>query len=184
MTLSKDSDCMFGNGSWFIVLILFFLGGFGGWGRGDSSAIQGAMTRAELYEGLNSQNMFSEFRSLQNEMTNGYANIQQSLNCGFNGVQMGLNNGFNSVNSNIAESRYAMQNCCCEIKNAIHSEGETTRALIQENTIQKLRDKVADKDRELLSTGLVTAQTIQTNNLENFIRNLLDARVPVTTPTT
>lgn len=91
---------------------------------------------------------------------------------GFSGVQYGMSNGFNGIQSAIADTRYAMQNCCCELKTAVHSEGEQTRALIQSNTIQELRDRLADKDRELLTTGLVTAQTIQTNNLENFIRQI------------
>jgi len=46
--------------------------------------------------------------------------------------------------------------------------------LIQANLVQDLRDKLADKDRELLTTGLVTAQTIQTNNLETYIRNVVN----------
>lgn len=174
MALSRDNDGVFGgNGTGFIILILFFLtmsNGFGGfgWNRGE------ALTRAEMYDGLNSQNTFSEFRSVQNEITNGFANVQQSI-CNANANNaLALNTGFNGVQNSIAETRYAMQNCCCDIKNAIHSEGEATRSLIQSNTIQELRDRVADKDRELLATGLVTAQTVQTNNLENFIRTVIN----------
>lgn len=144
--------------------------GGGGFGWGANSAIQGSLTRAELYDGLNSQNTFSEFRSVEN-----------SINTGFANTALALNNGFNSVNANINDIGYRMADCCCQIKNAVHSEGETTRALIQSNTIQDLRDKVADKDRELLATGLTTAQVIQTNTLENFIREVLKTS---TTPTT
>lgn len=38
----------------------------------------------------------------------------------------------------------------CKVTTAIHEEGEKTRALITCNTMQALRDKLADKDRELL----------------------------------
>ena len=31
--------------------------------------------------------------------------------------------------------------CCCDVKTAIHAEGEATRALINANTMQELRDK-------------------------------------------
>lgn len=146
--------------------------GNGGFGWGNNSAVQGALTRAELYDGLNSQNTFSEFRSIENSITNGFANNA-----------LALNNGFNSVNSNINDIGYRMADCCCQIKTAIHSEGETTRALIQSNTIQDLRDKVADKDREILATGLTTAQVIQTNTLENFIRDVLKTTTATTTTT-
>lgn len=148
MNAGKDSGFLEGNG--IIILILFFLiFGMGGGAFGGAS--NGALTRAELYDGLNTQD------------------IQNSIN----NLSMGMNNGFNSVNSNIAGIGSQMASCCCEIKTAIHSEGEATRALIQENTIQSLRDEIAAKDRELLTTGLVTAQTIQTNNLENFIRQII-----------
>lgn len=174
--MSNRNNDGFLEGNGIIILILFFLiFGFGGnaWGNGNSS-LQGALTRAELYDGLNSQNTFSEFRSIQSDLNNGFANVNQNINNANATNALALNNGFNGVQSSIADSRYAMQSCCCEIKNAIHSESEETRALIQNNTIQELRDRLADKDRELLATGLVTAQTLQTNNLENFIRTIIN----------
>lgn len=169
--MTRSNDGIFGgNGSWFIVLILFFLGmggGFG-YGNGNSNSI-----KSDLYEGLNSQNTFSEFRSLQNEVTNGFAGVNQNLCAGFGGVQNSLALGFSGVQSAIADSNYRMADCCCQIKNAIHSEGEQTRALIQQNEIQKLRDALQDEKNNNLATGLVTANTIQTNNLENFMRTLV-----------
>ena len=161
--MTRNNDGLFGgNGTGFIILILFFLtmgGGFGGWGN---SGLQGSLTRAELVDGLNSQNTFSEFRSIGHDVTNGFANVNQSLAIGFGGVQ-----------SAIADSNYRMADCCCQIKNTIHSEAEQTRALIQQNEIQKLRDALQDEKNNNLATGLVTAQTIQTNNLENFMRSLV-----------
>ncbi len=161
LAMTRHGDGIFGgNGSWFIVLILFFLSMGNAWGgRSD-----GNFTRAELYEGLNSQNTFSEFRSVQNEITNGFAN-----------VALGINNGINSVNSNLQGISSQMAQCCCDLKTSIHAEGEATRALIQQNTIQALRDEVSAKDRELLATGLTTAQVVQTNNLENFMRTLFSS---------
>lgn len=82
--------------------------------------------------------------------------------------------GFGGVQSAIADSNYRMADCCCQIKNAIHSEGEQTRALIQSNEIQALRDSLQDAKNENLVTGLVASQTLQTNNLENFMRTLVN----------
>lgn len=182
----KGNDDSFLNGNGIIILILCFLifGWGGNWG-GNNSSVQGALTRAELYDGLNSQNTFSEFRSLQNEVTNGFSNVSQNLCSGFSGVNqsinnalatstLAMNNGFNGVQSAIADSNYRMADCCCQIKSAIHDEGEQTRALIQANTIQDLRDKVADKDREILSAGITASQLLQTNTLENYFRNLVN----------
>jgi hypothetical protein len=184
MTKTNDGNGIFGGNAtgFLIILILFFL--TGNWG-GNNSSVQGALTRAELYDGLNSQNTFSEFRSLQNEVTNGFSNVSQNLCSGFSGVNqsinnalatstLAMNNGFNGVQSAIADSNYRMADCCCQIKSAIHDEGEQTRALIQANTIQDLRDKVADKDREILSAGITASQLLQTNTLENYFRNLVN----------
>lgn len=96
--------------------------------------------------------------------------------------------GFNSLGGQIAENRFASQQCCCEtqraidalsaenykntceITNAIHSEGQATRALITENQVQNLRDQLADKDRELLIANLFSAQQAQTQNLIGQLR--------------
>ena len=45
----------------------------------------------------------------------------------------------------------------CQIVNAIHAEAEMTRAQLTQNTIQDLRDKLAEKDREGLAAYLVKA---------------------------
>lgn len=186
----RDNDGFNGNGSWFWILILFFLIGGNGWNnRGDYA------TKANLYESANAQNTFSEFRSLQNETTrgfsdvnqhlcNGFANINQNISGNFANTNMGIakgfydetlamNCGFDGIKAAIADSRYAMQDCCCQIKNKITEENDKTRALITANTIQELRDQVAAKDRELLTSSLVTSNVLQTNNLEAYMRQLL-----------
>jgi hypothetical protein len=46
----------------------------------------------------------------------------------------------------------------CDVAGAIHAEGEATRALINANTMQELRDKLADKDRELMTVNFQLSQ--------------------------
>ena len=58
----------------------------------------------------------------------------------------------------------------CEIATAIHSEGEATRALITENAIQALRDKLADKDRDILYANLQLSQKEQNETLIDVLR--------------
>lgn len=176
-----DNDGMFGGNGWWL-LILFLLGGRGfgwGWGNGgfDGPAANGALTRAEMYDGFNTQNI-----------ENGIRNIQNGLCDGFYAQNTTMLQGFNSVNAGIAENRFAAQQCCCEtnrnidavryeaqkntcdITTAIHSEGEATRALINANTMQNLRDKLADKDRELMTANFQLSQQAQSANLINELR--------------
>ena len=50
--------------------------------------------------------------------------------------------------------------------------------MIQDQTIQDLRDKLADKDQQILVAQLAASQVAQTAQLENYI----DTKLAATTP--
>lgn len=145
-----------GDSSGFIVLILFLIMLSGGAGFGWGGNGNGALTRAELSQGFDNQ---SVLRKLDG--------ITYGLSDGFYAQNTTMLQGFNTVGSQIAENRFAQQNCCCEtnrnidsvkyenaqntcaIVNAINADGEKTRALITQNEIQALRDKLQDTRLEL-----------------------------------
>ena len=56
---NRNDGGMFGGagGTWVWVFFLFFLLAWGGGGFGNNAAAQGALTRAELYDGLNTQGL-------------------------------------------------------------------------------------------------------------------------------
>lgn len=58
-----------------------------------------------------------------------------------------------------------LANCCCDLKTAIHAEGEATRGLIQGNTIQDLRDRLAERDRDLSTANFQLSQQAQSANI-------------------
>lgn len=112
----------------------------------------------------------------------------QNMQRGFYNQEIALCNGFGQTQREIMENRFASQQCCCEIgraidsvryensKNtcdlatAIHAEGEATRALINQNTMQELRDKLADRDRDLMAANFQISQVAQTNALVDKIK--------------
>lgn len=166
---THDNDGFEGQGSWFWIVVLFlFMFGSGNGMFGN----QGNLTRAEMTDGFNNQ---SVLRKLDG--------ITQGLCDGFYAMNTGMLNGFNTVGNQIAENRFAAQQCCCEtnrnidnvryeaskntcdITSAIHAEGEATRALINANTMQALRDKLEDKDRELMTANFQLSQQAQSANL-------------------
>lgn len=181
LALTRDQDGM-GN-AWnnpFIYLVwLALLGGNGGlFGRrDDSSALQGALTRSDMFEGFNNQDINSQLRGITNGLCDG-----------FYAVNNGLKDGFYGIQSALAENRFAQQNCCCEIKGgikdlsaedyrntceittAIHAEGEATRALINSNTMQELRDKLAERDRDLQTVQFQLSQQAQNATLIGTLR--------------
>lgn len=185
----RNNDGVFGgNGSW--VFFLFFLlawGGNGFCGFGGNAA-QGALTRAELYDGLNYNQIENGIRSIQNGLCDGFYAQNTTMLQGFNGIQRDLCTGFNAVSAGIAENRFAAQQCCCEtnrnidavryenakntceITSAIHAEGEATRALINANTMQDLRDRLEAKNQELMTANFQLSQQAQSANLINELR--------------
>lgn len=174
MAMTKDND----NANWmnnpFIYLVWLALLGNGGFfgNRNNDAAVQGALTRSDLFEGFNNQDVNGQLRGI----TNGICD-------GFYAVNTGMKDGFYGIQGALAENRFAQQNCCCEtnrnidavryeaaqntcaITNAIHAEGETTRALINANTMQELRDRLEAKNQELQTANFQLSQQAQTAGL-------------------
>ena len=154
-----------GNEMWnnpFIYLVWLAVLGrgglFGGYGGGDP-AVQGALTRSDLFEGFNNQDVNAQLRGITNGLCDGFYAVNNSMKDGFYGIK----DAICGTNRNIDGVRY-------DITSAIHAEGEATRALITSTTMQELRDKLADKDRELLTANFQLSQQAQNAYLINEIR--------------
>lgn len=77
---------------------------------------------------------------------------------------------FGETNRNIDSIRSEAYKNTCEITAAIHNESEATRALITANTMQELRDKLADRDRDLLYANFQNSQQLQNAYLVDTLR--------------
>ena len=162
------------------------LGGGGLFGnRGD---VQGAITRSDLFEGFNNQDVNGQLRGITNGICDGFYAINSGLKDGFYATNVGLKDGFYGIQGALAENRFAQQSCCCEtnrnidavrfegekntcaITNAIHAEGEATRALINANAMQDLRDKLEARDRDIMVRDFQLSQLAQNATLVNELR--------------
>lgn len=159
-----DSD---NGGAWMWVMMLFFLlawgGGGGGFGFGNQGAAEGALTRADLCNEFNFNNLNRSVLGIQDGLCDGFYAMNNGILNGFSSQTAQMQQGFFGTERAIAENRFAQQNCCCEtnrnidavryensqqtceIANAIHAEGEATRALINANVMQELRDRLQDE---------------------------------------
>ena len=178
LALTKNNE----NGMWdnpFIYLVwLAVLGGGNGlFGNRGDAAVQGAITRSDLFEGFNNQDVNGQLRGITNGICDGFYAINSGLKDGFYGTQGAL-----------AENRFAAEKCCCEtnrnidavryegaqntcaITNAIHAEGEATRALINANMMQELRDKLEARDRDVMVRDFQLSQLSQTAALVGELR--------------
>lgn len=143
---------------WIIILFIVLFGGFGGngWGNNRSDEV------------LNTD----------------FAVLERKLD----GINNGLCDGFFAMNNAVKDGNYALardiqtvaanqEKCCCETKQeiltnryeaekntckletAIHAEGEATRALLRENEIQNLRDKVSAMELQNAMCGVMRYPT-------------------------
>lgn len=190
MAMNGNENQMWNNP--FIYLVWLAVLGNGGLfgnrnGAGDA-AVQGAITRSDLFEGFNNQDVNAQLRGITNGLCDGFYAVNSGMKDGFYANQAAIKDGFYATQTGIAENRFAAQACCCEtnrnidavrfenskntceITNAIHAEGEATRALINANTIQNLRDRLEARDREVLARDFQLSQLAQNQYLVNEIR--------------
>ena len=117
MTRSNDHEDTFGeNWIWIIGLLIIagiFGGGNGWFGNGNgNNNLQGALTRSDMFEGFNNQDVNAQLRGITNGLCDGFYAQNTNLLNGFNGIQRDLCTGFNGVNANINQARFDMQQCC------------------------------------------------------------------------
>lgn len=186
LTRNNNENEMWNNP--FIYLVWLAVLGGGGLFGNRNGELQGAITRSDLFEGFNNQDVNGQLRGITNGLCDGFYAINNGLKDGFYGTQAGIKDGFYGIQGALAENRFAAQNCCCEtnrnidavryegaqntcaITNAIHAEGEATRALINSNVMQELRDKLEARDRDVLVRDFQLSQLAQTSSLIGELR--------------
>lgn len=129
------------GGGWFAWILLFALfGGGNGFGFGGRNQ---AATTDELSAGFN----FAGVNNKLDELVAGQANINQNLGNAI--CQL----GYKGLEQTAALSSQ-MATCCCDLKTAIHAEGEATRNMIQQNKIESLQAQINQLQLAQATCGL------------------------------
>ena len=183
-----------GDGIWAIVLLaLLFNGGWGGngWGGNNQVAttdfVSSEFTQRDISQLSNT--VTSQYGNLSTQLCNCCSDINSNIANGFYNTATNLCNlrsdilmGNANTQRDILMQTTQLENqlgmtslqglarldsCCCDIKSAIKEDGEKTRALITQNTIQDLRDRLASakdviSDREQTDTLLARLQPTPT----------------------
>ena len=157
-----DENGWGGGGAWWIIILFLFMFGMGGGGWGWGNRGNDALTRAEMQQGFDTQ-----------EITRKLDGLSYGMCDGFYAQNTTMLNGFAGVTSAVRDAQFAAQQCCCEtnrnidavrydaqkntcdITTAIHAEGEATRALIQKNEMQNLRDRLQQMELREALCGVV-----------------------------
>ena len=152
------------------------------------------MTRDQIADQFSMQDIKEGIRGVQNGLCDGFYAQNSTMLNGFNGVQRDIMQTGYQLGSQLSENRFAQQQCCCEtnrnidavryenarntcdIVNAVKEDGEKTRAVLIANQIQDLRDKLADRDRDLQAERYQVSQLTQNGTIIEAVRQLLGQR--------
>ena len=146
---ARDDGFGMGGGWMWIIVLFLFLFGFGGGGAWGNRG-QG-LTQMEMQQGFDTQEIVRKLDGINYGLCDGFYAQNTTMLNGFAGVttavrdaQFAAQQCCCETNRNIDAVRYEAQKNVCDITTAIHAEGEATRALIQQNEMQALRDKVSE----------------------------------------
>ena len=175
--VSKDNDGWGGGGAWWIIILFLFVFMGGGWGgfnrQGEFGQYATAASQQEILFGqhfgqLNDRitNVGNGLCTLGYEMQGYIGQIGKEVALAQAGTNTTIMQTGNSIHGQIAQcccdNRLATANLSaqmdrqtCDITTAIHAEGETTRAMMQANELQALRDKVASLEMDNRMCGVV-----------------------------
>lgn len=141
--MNGNTESFFGEGIWSVIIFFIVAGMFSGNGGLFGNRGVDQVTNEFLFNNLANQNrdiMQGINQNSRDTLENRYT------------TQL----GFQNVTSQMAQ-------CCCDLKTAIHAEGEATRDLITQNTIQDLRERLS------LANNTLANQTL-TNDIINQVR--------------
>jgi hypothetical protein len=178
----NDNDDMWGGNCWiWIIFIAFLFPMMGGWNRsGVETGVQDNFISDEFVK----RDIFNTNQNVSNTACQTQRDVLESRytnQLGLQQLQAAQQSCCCETQKEILQSRYdaalAAQNmqaqlasCCCDIKEAVLADGNATRQLMQDNTIQNLRDKLADRDRDLQTAYWQISQVNQTKNIVDAVR--------------
>lgn len=186
-----------GNWAWIIILLLAFGGnGFGGRGYADSNLAK--------IQDVYAANDLQSIRSGINNLGNGIADATFALNNNIlsqsNLLQRDMFGGFNNVQFAVEGVKDAVKDCCCTtnrnidavkyenalntsaITQAIHKDGEETRKVLVTQTIEALKDKIAQQALEMQNLKGTISQQVQSANIIGALRPAPIPAYPVQSP--
>lgn len=154
--------------------------GFGGWGGNNGGGIngaagQGALTRNDLCQDFNFQEVKREVQNANDAVNLGFSNLNSTI-CNqqydtarmINGLEGAVSAGFNSTNIAMLQGQNALASqlaqCCCDERQAI---SETNYNIANQGC--QTRQAISDVNYNIATQSCDTRNTIQ-----NTTRDLID----------
>lgn len=158
-------DSWGGNCWWIVILFLAMMWGGNGWGNnGFQNAIgyENLATSNEVQRGFDNQNSMSNQREILAAINGNSLQGMQNSNQNTQYITGQVMDKYNELERDIQGIAMAQQQtianqaqCCCDIKQAIMAEGNATRAMIQQDKIEALQQRVNDLNLQAQMAGVV-----------------------------
>lgn len=213
--VGRDGGNGSGNGfgwgaEWIWIIVLFALWQNGGFGygngnRGGSGVMDGYVLASDF------ANIERKIDNVNNGICDGFYAMNTGMLNGFSGVQQTLCQGFSGINQGIADTRYAIKDCCCTTQRAIDgvnynlatnfgtlnntlcglgrdiidNQNATYRALHDEIVANRIEDKnaqIAAQQNEINALRLKASQEAQNTYLINQLKPCPSAAYIVPNP--
>jgi hypothetical protein len=133
----------------------------------NTANLQGIAANAQLYQTGNAniaaaleRGNFTTLQSLnaQNlQSLNSFNQITTSMLQGFNEIGRDNANSFSQVQMSLNALSAQQAACCCDLKSAIHADGEATRSLINSINTQNLNTAIADLKSQVNTNAIINA---------------------------
>lgn len=170
------------NGIWGIILLALLFGN-GNFGWGGNNSWNNVATTDYVSSEFTQRDINSGFQNTNNMISNGFSDISTNL-CNLRSDvltgNMGLSNAIldskyanqlaesqtqrdillqttqleNQAGMNALQNQAKLDACCCELKSLIREDGEATRSLITQNTINELREKLNEAQTEISNRNI------------------------------
>ena len=185
------------NNGWWILIILFAIfgengfgfGNRGGYGAGNGggggvnyvpyAAAESALTRGELCQDMNFQELSSATRGIQQGLCDGFYAMNTGMMDGFAGVQSALCQGFSGVTAQGVANTNAIQNSINDI-NINNMQTANSQAIMAMQNANALERQIADCCCEnragqlALQNQMITDTCAVTNAINTSTRDIID----------
>lgn len=194
MAMANGTNGNSTSGTWIWVFFLFFLLAWGGGGLfGNNNAVDNALTRAELYQGLGQQDVFrnqsdisSELSAFERDAANNWGSVKYDNLQNLNTLQTNITTGFTGIGNQLTENRFSQQEYGCAINRNIdalrYENAKNTCDIIsaQSENTQRILDAMMQNQIQTLRDELSTTRAALSNNVQT--QNILGALQPVPRP--
>lgn len=175
---------------WIVVILALFGGwGNGGFGFGNGGGVQNALTRGELCQDMNFQDLESGVRGIQQSLSDGFAlqnvnftdrldNLSTQVATGFDAVNLAIvNDGYQTRNAatqnmianmqNTFAIQNAIQDCCCKTQS-----GFAQVAYNQATDTCAIQNSIANATRDITENANANTRMIYDFLVNEKISNL------------